>query len=333
MTQLVRDFGEFALIKRLISALPDAARGPDRVHGQQDDCAWWDHSAGATVVTTDALVENVHFRLDWTDWRSLGHKMLAVNLSDLASMGVTPRTAFVTLALTGDEEVADLEDLYRGAGELAAIYDVAIAGGDIVRTSGPIVLSVTAIGEQPQGDPVMTRSAAQVGDIVMVSGTIGASAAGLRLLQSPRDAATADLLIGAHLRPSPRVSLGQELLAAGVRSCMDLSDGLNGDLPKILEQSQVGAEIDLDALPVLSAVRALFPQNWQELATDGGEDYELLCTVPAEIVDDVMARAKKVGATMSAIGEIVALPGLRYRSGNREVDSPGNGAWDHFDIG
>ena len=224
MTLRVRDLGEFALIDRLLAVLPYAVRGSDSVFGAGDDCAWWQSAAGTTVVTSDALVEGVHFRLEWTDWRSLGHKMIAVNLSDLASMGCAPRVAIVTLALTGDELVADLEDLYRGAGALAEIYGVVIAGGDIVRTSGPIMFSVTAIGEQPAGQSPMQRSLAVPGDIVLVSGTLGASAAGLHLLQHPLpNATTAGLLIAAHTRPAPRVSLGQALIAAGVRCCMDLS--------------------------------------------------------------------------------------------------------------
>lgn len=330
MSQRVRDLGEFALIERLIAALPEGARGGETISGQQDDCAYWPHPAGTTIVTTDALVENVHFRLDWTDWRSLGHKMVAVNLSDLASMGCAPKTLFVTLALTGDELVSDLEELYRGAGELAAIYDVAIAGGDIVRTSGPIVLSVTAIGEQPVDDPVMLRSNAQPRDIVLVSGTLGASAAGLELLKNPREASTADLLIGAHLRPAPRISLGQSLLHAGVTCCMDLSDGLAGDLPKILAASGVGAVIDIDLVPVLPAVRALFPDRWQYLALHGGEDYELLCTVSPEIVEDVIVRASNVGATLTPIGEITISNGLVFHRDDQPVSDESVGAWDHF---
>lgn len=325
MSQRVRDIGEFALIERLIAALPESARGQDSVFGQQDDCAYWQASTGTTVVTTDALVEGVHFRLDWTDWRSLGHKMLAVNLSDLASMGCVPRTAFVTLALTGDELISDLEELYRGAGELAAIYDVAIAGGDIVRTSGPIVINVTAIGEQVPDLPLMTRSAAKPGDAILVSGTLGASAAGLRLLQeNRRDAATAALLIGAHLRPQPRVSLGQALVNAGVRCCMDLSDGLAGDLPKILFASDVGARIDPGKVPFVPAITALFPEERLPLTLHGGEDYELLCTVPPSMVHSVVNAARLVGATLTEIGQITV------KEQDASGFTPDAGGWDHF---
>lgn len=332
MSDRVRDLGEFALIERLIAALPAAARGTDSVGGQQDDCAWWT-SAGATtsIVSTDALVEGVHFRLDWTDWRSLGHKMLAVNLSDLASMGASPRVAVVTLALTGDEMVSDLEEMYRGAGDLAAIYGLAIIGGDIVRTPGPLTLSVTVIGERPAGSPLMTRAGAKPGDVVLVSGTLGASAAGLQLLaHGDRGAASAELLIAAHLRPAPRVSLGQALLDAGVRCCMDLSDGLAGDLPKILAASGVGASIALDSLPILPAVQALFPESFTRLAVAGGEDYELLFTAAPALVDGLIALAATVGATITPIGEISEAPGLTYTLHVRQIDDLPTGAWDHF---
>lgn len=331
MTQRVRDTGEFALIEQLLAVLPEEVRGTDTVFGAGDDCAWWPNSPGTTVVTSDAMVEGVHFRLDWTDWRSLGHKMLAVNLSDLASMGSRPTVAIVTLALTGDELVADLEELYRGAGELAAVYNVVIAGGDIVSTNGPLMLSVTAMGALDAGQQPMLRSQARPGDLVAVSGTLGASAAGLKLLdQGGSQAATAELLIGAHLRPAPRVSLGQVLLDAGVRCCMDMSDGLAGDLPKILQASGVGAEIDIDAIPVLPAIRALFRDTWAQLALHGGEDYELLFTLPPARLDEVRQSAATSGATLTVIGRITDVASLAWRDASGSPVEVMPTAWDHF---
>ncbi len=331
MSARVRDTGEFALIERLLAVLPAGVRGTETVLGAGDDCAWWQNAPGSTVVTSDAMVEGVHFRLDWTDWRSLGHKMLAVNLSDLASMGSRPMVAIVTLALTGNERVSDLEELYRGAGELAETYGVVVAGGDIVSTSGPVVLSVTAMGHLDSGMQPMVRSQAQPGDLVVASGTLGASAAGLALLQEGgSSAATADLLIAAHLRPAPRVSLGQVLLGARVRCCMDLSDGLAGDLPKILNASGTGATVDLAALPVLPAVRALFPDRWQQLALHGGEDYELLCTLPSAILDEVRKAAATVGATLTVIGEITEGSGITWRNAEGSPVTVAPVAWDHF---
>lgn len=331
MTERVKHLGEFALIDRLIAALPEDVRSSERIHGAGDDCAWWRNNGDRTVVTADTMVAGVHFRLDWTDWRSLGHKLLAVNLSDLASMGAEPKVAIVTLALTGDELVSDLEAMYQGMGELAAIYGVVIAGGDIVRTSGPQVFNLTAIGEVSGDETLMTRAAARPGETILVSGTLGASAAGMRLLATPNpEAKSADLLIADHLRPSPRISLGRLLAASGVRCCMDLSDGLAGDLPKILAASGVGAVVDTTQIPVVPAVHANFPDLWLDLAIRGGEDYELLFTAAPDQVPALQAAAKNVGATLTPVGRITAEPGLTWLD---ELHNPvrlDQGAWDHF---
>ena len=335
-SDLVRDIGEFGLIARLREALPDAVRVGERIDfGIGDDAAIWTPAPGASsVITADTLVDGNHFRLDWTDWPSLGHKMLAVNLSDIAAMGASPVLATVGLALTGDERVGDLEALYRGAAELAAPHGLAIAGGDIVRIAGPMVLSVTMIGEARH---VLRRSGAKPGDRIVVSGTLGASAAGLRLLQDPglrARATTADLLVGAQLRPNPRMALGRVLAERGASAAMDVSDGLLGDLPKILEASGVSGRIEVGHLPVLPAVRALFPGDWEALALRGGEDYELLATVPVGALDALVEAARGVGATVTDIGEVMTrgedAPLLLV------VDKHGNsfemvaGAFDHF---
>lgn len=338
----VREIGEFGLIAALRAALPAAvAEGPALAVGIGDDAAVWRPTAGeALVVTADGLVEGVHFRLDpgWTDWRSLGHKALAVNLSDLAAMGAVARLATVTLGLRGTERVADLTALYAGVGALAERAGVLIAGGDIVASPAALGIHVTAIGET-RGGRVLRRAGAQPGDVVAVSGTLGASAAGLRLLQDgaagPRGgAATASALIDAHLRPEPRLALGGMLLAGGATAAMDLSDGLLGDLPKLLAASGTGARLDAAALPVAAAVRALFPDEWLELATRGGEDYELLFTVPPEAFAALRRDADEFGATLTAIGEIAEWraeePVLVIR-GLGGVEAPVRaGAFDHF---
>ena len=335
----VADVGEFGLIAELRSALPAAAaESPQVPIGIGDDCAVWTPSAGeSVVVTTDSLVEGVHFRTDWTDPASLGHKTLAVNLSDLASMGAAPRLAVVTLGLRGDESVADLRAMYAALGALAAGSGTVIAGGDIVRSPTAMTLHVTAIGETV-GGRVLTRSGARVGDVVAVSGTIGASAAGLALLELDPDdprrrAATAGALIDAHLRPEPRLELGSLLLRSGASAAMDLSDGLLGDLPKVLAASHVSARVAPGRLPVAAAVRALFPDRWAELAMRGGEDYELLFTAPPEAFATISAEAGRLGVPVTAIGEIVAAAGepeVWLVDGNGRVRPADSGAFDHF---
>ena len=333
--ETVAGIGEFALIERLRAALPD--RGSSVLLGVGDDAAVWRPVAGmASVITTDALVDGLHFRLDWTDWRSLGHKVLAVNLSDIAAMGARPILATVTLGLRGQEHVEDLVAMYEGMAELATIHDVAVAGGDIVRSPDAFFISVTVIGEVEHGQ-MLVRSGARTGDAIVVSGTIGASAAGMALLEGTdarRSMSTAPLLIGAHLRPNPRIALGQVLYGAGVTAAMDLSDGLLGDLPKILVASGVSAELWIDRLPILPAVHALFPERAREFALRGGEDYELLMTIPDTRMDDLLDLGESVGATVTRIGTVLDGDGAGSqieavdRNGAREVIV--SGAFDHF---
>lgn len=338
-TERVRDIGEFALIARLQAVLPEQTRVSASVTvGIGDDCAIWTPERTApAVITTDMLVEDIHFRLGWTSWSDLGHKTLAVNLSDLAAMGATPVLATVSLGLRGDEAVADLEAMYRALGELAARTGCVIAGGDIVRSPNALTFSVTAIGECRHGPP-LRRDGARPGDLIAVSGMLGAAVAGLMLLMHPDEragAATAPALIMAHQHPEPRLALGQVLAEHGATAAMDLSDGLFGDLAKICAASGVAALVEEAALPVPAAVRSRFPDRWLDLATRGGEDYELLFAAPPAVLDDVAARCRAAGLpTPPRIG--AALPAgaagphilLRRADGTEEVVR--GGAFDHF---
>jgi thiamine-monophosphate kinase len=340
VSETVRDIGEFGLIEALRGVLsPGVVAGPELGVGIGDDAAVWAPTPGESlVITTDSLVEGVHFRLDWTDWRSLGHKSLAVNLSDIAAMGAQPRLAFVSLGLTGDELVEDLEELYRGIDGLAGPHEVMVAGGDIVSSPSGVAIHVTVIGET-RGRKSLLRSGAKPGDLICVSGTIGASAAGYQVLregpEGPRaNSTSAELLIAAHLRPQPRIALGKLLVESGATSGMDLSDGLFGDLPKMLVMSGVSAVVELAKLPVAPAVRALFPDEWVEMATRGGEDFELLFTLPTDKFEAVHSRAASIDTTITAIGEIVE--GSDDSSALSIIDFDGNelpaapGAFEHF---
>jgi len=336
--QTVAQIGEFRLIERLVESLPaEILSRPDVINAIGDDAAvWWPGPGRVCVITTDTLVEDVHFRLDRTDWHSLGHKMLAVNLSDIAAMGAEPVLATVTLGLTGSERVDDLVTLYRGMADLTVRYRLVIAGGDIVRSPKSLTLSVSVIGE---ADPVylLTRGGAQAGDLIGVSGTLGASAAGLALLEDTtglRAAKTAEMLIGAHLRPIPRIELGHVLARAGATSAMDVSDGLLGDLPKILVASEVSAEIDEEAVPMLPAIRALFPDRFRDLVLSGGEDYELLFTVPPSLWPSLEQGAGQIGSTITVIGRVIPIESegselyLASPDGSRSTSD--SGAFDHF---
>jgi thiamine-monophosphate kinase len=338
--QLVRDISEFDLINQLETVLPSSVRtAPNIILGIGDDAAVATINPGQNlVITTDTLNSGVHFRLDWTTWRDLGYKALAVNLSDLAAMGATPVMATFSLSLSGDERVDDLLDLYRGAGQCAESGRVVIAGGDITRTESDLSITVTALGET-RGGRYMTRRAAIPGDSIWVTGEIGAAAAGLELLLMPDDdprkhAATSDILRSALHLPVARVSAGRTLAAFGVRCCMDLSDGLTADLTKILVASNVDAEINLADLPIPAAMTALFRDEALDLALSGGEDYELLFTAPdwlsaqiSEGLELIGVRATVIGSILPRLGPQPRIIGVQ-RHGARSILRPGG--FDHF---
>lgn len=338
MTETVRDVGEFGLIDRLVAALPPEARstGDGVIVASGDDAAVMRLASGEVqVVTTDALIEGNHFRLDWTDWESLGHRALAVNLSDIAGMGALPSVAVVTLGLRGDELVTDLEALYRGLGALAKRCGTIVVGGDIVRVTGERLISVTAMGRAKEGR-MLLRSGARPGDAIGITGTIGAAAAGLEILRDPDrfvGRTTAERLVRAHLRPEPRIDAGQLLVEHGATAAMDLSDGLAGDLPKILAASNVSAEIPVDRLPVIAAVRALFPDRWRDLALRGGEDFELLFMLPPERWEAMAVDAESRGITVTRVGTVTEAsdhPELWLVDPDGSRERLTHGAFDHF---
>lgn len=341
-TLTVAALGEFALIDRLAEALAGvgALDAPELV-GIGDDAAIWTPTPGArAIVTTDSLIAGIHFRLDWTDWADLGHKALAVNLSDVAAMGARPRLAVISLGLTGKEPVEGLVALYRGLGALAARHGTVVAGGDIVASPERLGLHVTVIGESwPDAEGhLLTRDSARPGDLLAVSGPLGLSAAGLALLlgaEGGTDPAAVAPFLRAHHRPEPRVAYGRALVRAGVRTAMDLSDGLFGDLAKICARSRVGARVDEAALPVPEGVRSRFPETWLRLATRGGEDYELLFALDGAALARLRADCAAEGLPAPlVIGAVTARPQegppicLRRPDGREEA--VGGGAFDHF---
>lgn len=325
----VQDISEFELIRQLHDALPAEARtNPGMTLGIGDDAAVWRPEPGESVlVTTDSLIDTVHFRTGWRrveeqfNWRPpeemgwtsaehLGWKALAVNISDIAAMGGRPAVATVSLALTGHEFVSNLERLYRGMGEIAVREGVTLAGGDIVRAPHDFGIHITLLGQTRGGGRFLSRGGANPGDLIAVTGTLGAAAAGLQLWMLPSNdsrkiAATAGALLMAYGHPEPRVRAGQIALDVGASAAMDLSDGLYGDLAKILTASNVAAAIDLAALPVPAAVRALFPDRFLDLATRGGEDYELLLTISPDRFPALAQQLAATDQTITVIGEIV----------------------------
>jgi thiamine-monophosphate kinase len=237
------------------------------------------------VVTHDMLVEAVHFRRSTTGLRDLGHKALAVNLSDVAAMGAQPVAALVGLGLPADLDTGDVDELYEGIERLAGRCGVTVAGGDV--TAAPVlVLAVTAVGRPWPGVEPVGRGGGRAGDLLCVTGRLGAAAAGLAVLEEPALAAglaDAAALRAAHRSPEPRIAAGHALAAGGARAMLDLSDGLALDALRLARASGLRARIDLDAVPLAPGVEAVAAARGDDprtFAATGGEDYELLVAVP-----------------------------------------------------
>ncbi len=294
----VGDIGEHALLARLLTRLPRPSGSV--LVGPGDDAAVLAGSRNERlVVTTDAVVEGVHFSRAFSTPADVGHKALAVNLSDLAAMAATPRWALLSLVLPGSWLVADVEELIDGLSALASRYGVSVVGGNITRTDGPLVVDVTAGGEVGSRR-WLTRGGARPGHDIYLSGTIGGAAAGLEMLRAGignqesgignqesgignRGSGIGDC-VARHRRPDPRVRLG---VAAGraraARAAMDLSDGLADAVRQVAAASQVGVRIDAAALPIDECARAWWTSRGIDPVTAslaGGDDYELLLAVP-----------------------------------------------------
>ncbi len=297
--------GEDSLIARYFRPL---ATDPG-AFGLLDDAAVLKALGDDIVVTTDAIVEGVHF-LEGDPPDTVARKALRVNLSDLAAKGATPVGFVLTLALRGADD-AWLKPFARGLGEDALDFGCPLLGGDTVSTPGPLMISITAFGRVPPGKMVH-RSGAKPGDRVVVTGTIGDAALGLDILRggtaaAAGDAAGRELLVGRYRVPQPR-----NILANAVRdhahAAMDVSDGLAGDLAKLCEASGVSAVIDAPSIP-LSAVAAILLARGTvgiEALVSGGDDYEILCAIPEAGFEAFAEAARAAGVAVTAIGTVIA---------------------------
>jgi thiamine-monophosphate kinase len=290
----VSSLGERALIARITARL---AMPPWVVVGPGDDAAVLQPERGAfEVLTTDAHVDGVHFDLRFTPPEAVGHRALAVNLSDLAAMGAAPRAALLSLLLPDPLTVDVFDRLMDGLLALAAKYRVAVVGGNITRTTGPLAVDVTAVGTVGPRR-ALTRGGARAGDEVYVTGTLGDASVGLRSL---RDGATGgQACVERYLYPDPRVRAGLLLgRNRAASSCMDLSDGLADAVRQVAEASRVGIIIEEDAIPISREVRTWHERNpgsTIETALAGGDDYELLFTVRAAQRGRLRTALKQVG--------------------------------------
>jgi thiamine-monophosphate kinase len=321
--------GEFGLIERIRRQLL-VGRGV-RI-GIGDDAAWVENPAESFLITADLLIEGVHFNLKWTSLVDLGFKSLAVNLSDIAAMGGTPAYAILSLGIPASFATKNIDDFYRGINALARPSGVYVVGGDTCVAKN-LIISVCVTGLAPR-KPIR-RDGAAVADDIYITGTLGDSALGLKLLRGGRtkqEPKVVAKLLARHRRPTPRLTagalLGKEQLATAM---IDVSDGLLQDLGHICRASNLGAVLQNDQLPLSVAYRALAGKDGTRHALIGGEDYELLfCSRPSSR-DAIRNLSRRARVPITRIGRCVAGPGVIV------VDSAGNkialrtlGGHDHF---
>ncbi|MFH1032265.1 MAG: thiamine-phosphate kinase [Chloroflexota bacterium] len=333
----VSELGEIGLIERISKMINDARDDSAQswqklIIGIGDDTAAWYGDTSIQLAKADSLIQDVHFTLKTTSWEELGWKALAINLSDIGAMGGLPCYALVSLALPDNTEVEDVTDLYKGMIELAKQFGVAIIGGDTNRAV-IAVIDVTVLGSMGTKRPnLLSRSLAKPGDKIAVTGYLGGAAGGLKMLSKNLrfDTKTTTALRKAFNQPYPRVAEGQMLVKQGVKTAIDISDGLIRDLGHICQASGVGARVEIERVPICPQVKANFGGEALRMALSGGEDYELLFTAGAETIDKVKVAVSPCPVTV--IGEITA----DKEKGITLVDKQGNPVslsgtgWDHF---
>jgi thiamine-monophosphate kinase len=279
------------------------------------------------------MVAGVHFLPGRVDWRDVGWKAMASNISDIAAMGGRPAFALVTLCLPPDAHVADIDALYEGLRACASEYGASIVGGDVVRAgefSITVSLTGTATTDASGAPLLLRRNAARIGDAIAVTGPLGGSAGGLRALASEQASDQVSALMRRHMRPQPRVDAGIAAVEAGVRCGMDISDGLLQDLAHICAASRAGATIDAPRVPLDDALLAAYPDDALALALTGGEDYELLLVAPEATL---AGTARRLPGTLAVIGHIVDDAQRRVRAldgAGREMTIGGASGFDHL---
>lgn len=325
---LIADLSERELVGRIQSRLPSP---PDwLVVGIGDDAAVLEPERNRLeVLTVDALVEGIHFDRRFTPPSAIGHRALAVNLSDLAAMGAEPRWALLSLALPPTLACSDFDGMIDGLAALARLHRVHVAGGNLTRSPGPLMLDITAAGSVKRRQ-VLRRKGARPGDLVFVTGTIGSAAAGLRMLSSNPTAT--GRCVDRYLRPEPRVREG--LLIARNRAataCMDLSDGLADGIRRIAEASGVGMTIEAGALPLDEAARAWFDANGPQAidqAVIGSDDYELVFTARPSRIGRLKALRLHGSVPFTQIGICTGDRNVTLRTG--QGDAPMPPGFKHF---
>ncbi|MBD3179612.1 MAG: thiamine-phosphate kinase [Candidatus Latescibacteria bacterium] len=329
------DIGEFGLIERIRPVLSEDL--PPYMLGIGDDCAVIQRKGSRSMlVTTDLLIEGVHFLADRISAYELGYKSLAVNFSDIAAMGGEPESAFLSIGLPEDTGIDWLDDFFLGIKDLSGSYNTMVAGGDTTQSREGIIINFTVIGSADPGR-IKYRSTALPGDLICVTGNLGDSGGGLIILLGGMDENSdpnLKTLVRAHHLPRPHLEEGRLLAAEdGVHAMLDLSDGVDSDIRRVMENSGVGAEIEIEKLPVSPELRnacSRYGWNHYELAAAGGEDYCLMCTVEADSYRTIAGEfRKRFNRELHSIGHITNTGRLQYMEKKRSIDI-GKRGWDHF---
>lgn len=327
----ISDSGEFGFIDRIRKKL--IAPGANVIKGIGDDCAVFRSSGGRFgLLTTDMLVENVHFRPDWTTPFLLGRKSLSVNLSDIAAMGGVPSHALVGIGIPAETRIDFLDGFYEGLNSVASEFEVSLVGGDTVNSPAGIVINVAVDGQVPENE-ILYRKGARPGDVVFLTGTVGSAAAFLDLSNHDREYDGESELGKHHRDPRPHIREGRIIARSKLASAMiDVSDGVITDLGHICRESEVGAVIESEKIPIDEALREYchrFDLDKSRIALHGGEDYVLLATVSEDNVASVKSALTSEGCDFFAIGQIEKKSGIRLKStgGTAEIENRG---YDHF---
>ncbi len=331
----LKEIGEFGFIKKISRGC--LIRPDNIVKAIGDDAAVFRcDPEQLALITTDLLVERIHFLRDAISGFDLGHKSLAVNLSDIAAMGGTAREAFVSIAIPDDCQLDYLDDIYNGIKDLAAEFDVNVLGGDTTRSKIDLIINIVVQGIVPSTE-LLCRDAAQPADVICSTGFLGDSKAGLHLILNQIAADTQGLksLLEAHNLPQPHLREGRFLARqSGVHAAIDTSDGLSSDLGHIAAESQVGARMFADKIPISPNLRDFcdhFGFDPVDYSLSGGEDYTLLCTIAPDHAEEIARDFEKtLKHPLFAIGEITTDKQLTliYPDGKTKPITPTG--WDHF---
>ncbi len=328
---------EFGLISQLIPfSVDENLQDSDSVLvGIGDDAAVVSTPSGILLLTTDAIVDGIHFRSGDERWYDVGWKCAVSNLSDIAAMGGIPDHALVTLGVPKGSSIDTYSEFYSGMNEAFSKFGGRVVGGDVV--SSPTMFVNMALTGHPASDvdgraAWLTRSTAKVDDLVCVTGPLGGSAGGLEVMLAEDSNPSGQILIDRHFHPTPRIELGNLLVSSGVVCAMDVSDGLVGDLEKIANSSNVGITIEMSKIPIPPELIFMFGTSAIEFALSGGEDYELVFTAPKDVIEKLQQ------SNISEVSVIGRVTDSGNTPGTVDVfDSEGNNyepsrqSWDHLD--